>query len=157
MQQPTNVIPPVPLLPHIDAKQDIALAAILAGATDGEAAAKAGVRRETVHRWRHNDPQFIAEMTRRRREMWSSQVEQLRGLFAKAVDALSDALAPQSPLMIRLKAAGVVLRAVGMAEQSLQPPSSPMSSSEVLKEWTEADRQRRENEKLNALLASCGV
>lgn len=157
MQHPTNLVPPVPTLPRIDAKQDIALTAILAGATDGEAAAKARVRRETVHRWRHNDPHFIAELARRRGEVWLSHVEQLRGLFAKAIGALSDALDAQSPPVVRLKAAAVVLRAVGMAEQSLQPPHAPSSPTAVLRSWAEAEREREKDEEWKAMMERCGI
>ena len=157
MEQPTNVLQTVPTLPRIDAKQDLALTAIIAGATDGEAAKTAGVRRETVHRWRHTDPHFIAELARRRHELWSGQVDQLRGLFAKAIGALSDALDAQSPPAVRLKAAGVVLRAVGMAEQSLHPVSHALSPDEVIAGWMEHERQRRKDEEWKSLMASCGM
>ncbi len=156
-QLASNISPALPTLPSVDAKQDLALTAILAGATDGDAAKKAGVRRETVHRWRHADPHFIAELARRRQELWGAQVDQLRGLFTKAIGALSDALDAQSPPGVRLKAAGVVLRAVGMEQQTLRPAISAVSPDAVIDEWVENERQRKRNEELTALLASCGV
>ncbi len=62
---------PTPELPRLTRKQELAIAAILAGASDGEAAKAARVTRETVNRWRHADPQFAAELNRRRAERWS--------------------------------------------------------------------------------------
>lgn len=157
MEQATNVLHTAPTLPRIDAKQDLALTAIMSGATDGEAAKRAGVRRETVHRWRHADPHFIAELARRRDELWGGQVDQLRGLFAKAIGALSDALDVKSPPAVRLKAAGVVLRAVGMAEQSLHPVGRALSPDEVIAGWVEREKQRRKDEEWKSLMASCGM
>jgi hypothetical protein len=153
---PPGVPPNVTALPRIDSKQDLALTAIVAGATDAEAAAKAGVRRETVHRWRHADPDFIAELARRRRELWDGQVEQLRQLFAKAIGALSDALDTSSPPMVRLKAASVVLRAVGMEEQSLSP-GRVLFPVEVVEAWIEEERERRKQAELQALLRTAGL
>jgi len=53
----------------ISAAQSLAVEALASGSTVTEAAEKAGVARETVSRWVHRDPEFIAELQNRRAEM----------------------------------------------------------------------------------------
>lgn len=48
--------------------------------------------RETVNRWRHHHPLFMAELGRRRVDSWHATREKLRHLGASALDVLEDQL-----------------------------------------------------------------
>ena len=45
-----------------------------------------GFARETVTRWRNDNPHFAAQLNRRRRFIWSNSHDRLRALASKAVD-----------------------------------------------------------------------
>jgi hypothetical protein len=45
-----------------------------------------GVARETVTRWRNDNPHFAAQLNRQRRLIWSDSHDRLRALASKAVD-----------------------------------------------------------------------
>jgi hypothetical protein len=62
------------------------------GKPDREVAEAIGVTRETVTRWRNENPYFIVELNRKRQELWSAAHDKLRGLVGKAVEALEKAL-----------------------------------------------------------------
>jgi len=55
-----------PAPPGVTPRQERAIRALLTGATDAEAAAAAGVSRETCNRWRHRNADFIAAMNEAR-------------------------------------------------------------------------------------------
>src|SRR6516164_10657009 len=78
--------------PALQVSQEKAIAALLAGATVTAAAAKAGVARQTVHRWLSDDPAFIAEYNLARREMAEAVGQALRLLAAQAVTVLKRTL-----------------------------------------------------------------
>ena len=61
---------------------------LITGQTDREVAATVGVTRQTVCGWRLYDPWFRAELNRRRREVWSAALDQLRQLLPRALDRL---------------------------------------------------------------------
>lgn len=126
--------------------------ALLAGATDVEAAASAGVRRETVNRWKHSDPHFVAELNRRRREAWEAGAEALRSLLPRTVRALAEALESGCPAT-RLRAAGLVLKTLGLGEQALRPPQGPTESRSVESGWESQRRVAEECRAIEALFA----
>jgi hypothetical protein len=55
-------------LAKISPTQELAIAALVTGSTVTEAAEQAAVSRETVSRWVHRDPDFIAELQNTRAE-----------------------------------------------------------------------------------------
>src|SRR5262249_17511746 len=57
----------------------------------GEVAAELGVGRTTLLRWRQ-DPSFEAEQNSRRREVWQSANDRLRGLLCRATEVLEQGL-----------------------------------------------------------------
>lgn len=65
---------------------------LVCGEVDREVAAAVGVHRTTITNWRNRDPDFQAELNRRRRDIWSSSVDRLRGLLPVALDALEEEL-----------------------------------------------------------------
>jgi hypothetical protein len=76
---------------------------LFAGLPDTEAAAAAGVCRETLYRWKTKDPAFIAERNRRQRELWESSVSVARSMIQEALVVVrqsltSDELTPAQKL-----------------------------------------------------------
>ena len=89
-----------------------------------------GFARETVTRWRNDNPHFAAQLNRQRRLIWSNSHDRLRALVSKAVDTLDLALQNGDA-----RAAVEVLKAVGLYGQ-LPSPSGPEDAELVL--WAEA-------------------
>ncbi|MDR7520783.1 MAG: hypothetical protein QN123_14605 [Armatimonadota bacterium] len=113
--------------------QEVAVALVLAGKTDGEAASAAGVTRQTVWEWRHHHPAFIAEVNRRRKEAWGAAAERLRGLLGRAVEVLADGLDAPDP-RVRQRAAGLVLQVLGLLDKRPWEPTGPTTPEEVERE-----------------------
>ena len=89
-----------------------------------------GFARETVTRWRNDNPHFAAQLNRQRRLIWGNSHDRLRALASKAVDTLDLALQNGDA-----RAAVEVLKAIGLYGQ-VQPPSGPEDAELVL--WEEA-------------------
>jgi transposase-like protein len=90
-----------------------AIAALASGSTRTEAAEKAGVDRRTLHRWRNQDPEFIAALNGLRSEAAEQVENELRGLATEAVATIRTLMSDsQAPAAVRLKAAWSVLEAV---------------------------------------------
>jgi hypothetical protein len=90
-------------------EQHNAIDILILGHTDQEVAEQIGVARETICRWRNENPYFMAELNRRRKDVWQTAQERLRGLVGKAIDILEKALQPDD-----VKAAVTVLRAANL-------------------------------------------
>jgi hypothetical protein len=69
-------------------KQQNAIDMLVTGGTDAETADAVGVNRVTVTRWRLYDPEFEAELNRRRAAVSGTAVDRLRALLPRALDAL---------------------------------------------------------------------
>lgn len=125
-------------LGELSTAQIIAMGALLDGATDGEAAELAGVSRQTVNTWRHNDAQFMAGLAAARLEIWEGAADRTRGLAQRALDVLAADLDGDDP-KLRQTAALAVLRAVGLTDLR---PTGPTDA-----EGIELVRQREERER----------
>ena len=106
---------------------------LVQGKTDQETALAVGVTRETVTRWRNDNPHFAAELNKQRRSIWAASHDRLRSLAGKAVDTLETALdSGDSRIAVEL------MKAVGLYGQ-VKPPSGPVDAEFVLwekaKEW----------------------
>jgi len=106
---------------QINAKQNNAITLILQGSADIEVARAIGVSRQTVNDWRNNNTVFIAELNRRREEIWNSQLEQFRNLAAKALAVLEEDLQADNDRRLRQSAAIHVLKSVGLYGLDLTP------------------------------------
>lgn len=73
-------------------KHHEAIELLIQGRTDAEVATQIGTTRETVNRWRHWHPPFMAELNRRRLDVWRATRERLRFLGARALDVLEQQL-----------------------------------------------------------------
>jgi hypothetical protein len=125
-------------LPAIPAQQEQALAALLTGATVTAAARRAGVARQTVHRWLSDDPAFLAEYNRARREMADAVSQSLRLLSGQAVKVLKSTLtSTRTPEALKVRAAVAVLKlAAG-------PPDGPTDAEDARVEVGRRDQKRR--------------
>ena len=111
------------------------------GKTDQETALAVGVVRETVTRWRNDNPHFAAQLNKQRKLIWGTNQDRLRSLTTKAVDTIETALDAGDS-----KAAVEVLKAVGLYGQ-VKPPSGPVDAELVLwekaKEWALAEFNKK--------------
>ena len=91
----------------LSAKQRVALAALVTGASPDEAAQAAGVNRTTVYRWQR-DPVFGAALRELDGETLRNLGRRVMALGETAAKAFADALAEDQPMSIRLRAADLV-------------------------------------------------
>ena len=114
---------------------------LVQGRTDQETAETVGVARETVTRWRNDNPHFTAELNRQRRLIWGDSHDRLRALASKAVDTLETSLGVGDS-----RVALEVLKAVGVYGH-VQPPSGPEDTEMVLwkeaRAWTEMEFEKQ--------------
>lgn len=89
--------------------QAAALDLLLAGKTVTETAAAVGVARETVSRWRNNDPAFMAAYHAAMQSAYDAGQARLLEARTKALDRLA-ALVDSDDPAIGLKAAAALLR-----------------------------------------------
>lgn len=90
-------------------KQMAAVTALLTKGDAAKAAAAAGVSRQTLYRWMR-DPAFAEALRAAERDALRGLSKRLAGLGDLAADALRDALAPDQPPAIRLRAADLVIQ-----------------------------------------------
>jgi delta 1-pyrroline-5-carboxylate dehydrogenase len=114
---------------HLTPAQEVAVALVVAGKTDREVAEANGVARQTVWTWRHYHPAFIAEVNRRRMEVWEAAVDRLRGLLVRAIEVLAEDLDAEDR-RLRQQAAVHVLRAVGLYGEHHRP-TGPTTAEEA--------------------------
>ena len=105
---------------NLSIEQENAIELLIQGKSDREVGEAVGVSRQTITNWRLNNPSFIVELNRKRKELWGSQEERLRNLVKKAVDILEQSLS-SSDEKIRLSSAINVLKAVGLYGLNLTP------------------------------------
>ena len=94
---------------RLSERQHLAIEMMLAGATLTAIAAKVGVSRQSVSTWRNQDPDFIAELKRRRLAQYSGIGDKLRALLDPAVDVLAEQLGDRYD-HTRFRAATTLLR-----------------------------------------------
>ena len=73
-------------------QQAQAAALVAEGIALDDVAATIGEHTATVSEWREDNPAFIAEVNRRRREAWATAQDRLRALVPQALDALAEAV-----------------------------------------------------------------
>jgi hypothetical protein len=95
--------------PMLSIEQHNAIDLLILGHTDHTVAAQTGVTRETICRWRNENPYFMTELNQRRKAMWQSAHERIRGLVGKAIDIVEKALNADD-----VKAAFTVLKAANL-------------------------------------------
>lgn len=78
-------------MPANSAKQQRAIASLLTGATQAEAAKAAGIHERTLARWL-TDPDFVSELTSQRTQLAKRSLSSIQALAGDAVAALRDLL-----------------------------------------------------------------
>ena len=111
---------------RLSVEQLNAIDVLVQGRSEQDTAETVGVARETVTRWRNDNPHFTAELNRQRRLIWSDSHDRLRALASKAVDTLETSL-DEGDSRVALE----VLKAIGLYGQ-VQPPSGPEDAELVL-------------------------
>lgn len=108
-QQARRVVP-------LTEQQTQAAALVAEGIALDDVAATIGEHTATVSEWREDNPAFIAEVNRRRREAWATAQDRLRALVPQALDALAEAVEAGD-----LKASVEVLKAAGVYGKTSAP------------------------------------
>jgi hypothetical protein len=98
-----------PAFKPLTIEQENAIDQLILGQNDREVAEIEGVNRMTVWQWRHEHAVFMAELERRRADVWRAPQEKLRSLMGKAVSNLAAGVEGGD-----LKASIELLKAVGM-------------------------------------------
>ena len=94
-------------------RQILALACLVRGGTDAEAAEVAGVHRKTVNGWRHHDADFKSAITQARLALWDSAADYLRSAARRAAEVLVGCLDNEDPA-IQVRSAVALLKAAGL-------------------------------------------
>lgn len=130
---------------QLEPEQELALDALIAGATDARAADAAGVTRQTVNGWRNHNPAFIAALNDRRQAIWQGHADRVRGLVGMALDVLAEDLADTAPdaRKARQAAAVHVLRSAGLYGASLAP-DGPTDTEDVMRKQREKKSKDRQ-------------
>jgi Helix-turn-helix of insertion element transposase len=122
-------------------EQHNAIDLLVYGKPDREVAEAIGVTRETVTRWRNENPYFIAELNQKREELWRAAHDKLRGLVGKAIETLEKALDTGD-----MKAAVEILKAVklygdvGTPKGETAPELVLLQQAEI---WAEQEIRRQ--------------
>ena len=133
----------VTLSTTISPAQALALDALVSGGSITKAATEAGVARETVSRWVHHDPVFLAQLHNVRAELAIQTRCALEALGMQAVGVLVDAVQNQFVKPWRLKAACAVLKMVG-ADRAETMPATTAQEVHVRLQEREAELRERQ-------------
>lgn len=113
---------------YITAQQSRAIDALLMGKSITETARSIGCSRETLSRWKNNNPNFIAEFNRRQQEAIEDSTMRLRALFGKAVDVFEGAIESKN-----FKAAVELLKVLGIYGK-MPEPSKETDAERILRQ-----------------------
>ena len=83
----------------------------LAGDPLGDIARDLQIDPRTLYRWRHHHPAFVAELTRRQRELWGDLVDQIRAAVGDGVGTIREHLVDHNR-MTQLRAARFLINLV---------------------------------------------
>jgi hypothetical protein len=139
----------VTVLEELSPDQTKAMAVLLRGGSQSEAAAETGIARETVSRWLHRDPLFIAAYQNTRAELASQIRIELASLGRDAVGAIRETLSQTTDPALRFRAACKVLSfLVGDRPEGIKPTTADDVETGL--------RQEASNANLRRVMASLG-
>lgn len=116
--------------------QSVAAQAVAWGATDAEAAERCGVSRQTVWRWRTQNPFVMAEINRRREAIWSGAADRVRALVSEALDAVEREISGGTDAY---RAAFRLLELAGMGSRDFAPQGHT-DAGDIISEAARAKR-----------------
>ncbi len=137
MEKPTET----DVFRHLTPRQEAAVDLLFSGKSDTETAAALGLHRTTVSGWRRHHPAFVAELNRRRQELYRASSDRLRGMVSKALDALELALKGDCPIP------SVTLILKLAAFDKVERPTGHVDAECVLDELVVAKRGQIQQEK----------
>jgi Homeodomain-like domain len=73
---------------------------LVLGYSDAQVAEQVGVTRQTICQWRHDSPQFLSELNRRRQGVWQAAHDRFRALMQKAIQRIEAALDGEDGLAV---------------------------------------------------------
>ena len=112
---------------QLSQEQQNAIEHLLQGKSDRAVADAVGVSRQTVWEWRNRNPVFIAELNRRRFELWDEAQERMKTMANRALDVLETQLGCDDP-KAALAAARFVLQGtklLGDTDLRVSGPTTP--------------------------------
>jgi hypothetical protein len=112
---------------QLSIEQQNAIDNLLQGQSDRAVAEAVGVSRQTVWEWRNRNPVFIAELNRRRFELWDEAQERMKSLANRALDVVELQLGSGDP-KASLAAAKYVLQGtqlLGETNLHIVGPTTP--------------------------------
>ena len=121
-----------PTFKPLTPEQENAIDLLIMGKPDREVAECLGMARETVTRWRHEHPLFVAELNTRRRAMWAGAQERLRAPVGQAVEVIEQAVSGGD-----FKAAVELLKIVKI-HGGVGAPEGPTDPEAVLRQRAQA-------------------
>ena len=116
-------------------RQLAAIELIASGATDTAVAEALHVNRRSVYRWRVEDPEFRAHLSKRRAELYANSVDRLRAMLNQALNTLEQQISdPYTTTSLRAARTLLVMARVGSAvaasEQNEPSKSAPQINRE---------------------------
>lgn len=124
-------------------QQVMALSLLLAGRTQREVANVLDIAEETISRWKHSDPVFIAAYNEGCRALYDASLVELLDLRRDAIKALKDTVNDEQKRPgyadRRLKAAIAILKMPAPAIGDTDPKdiAQQLASQEKSREWAE--------------------
>lgn len=109
---------------------------LISGKSRLEAAEESGVTVDDIRDWQKNDTLFVATLNQEQQDLYRDQTERFRSLAGEAISAI-EALLTSENESVKLRAAALVMKTVGLAE--IKKPSGHTTVEDV-----EASRQRDE-------------
>jgi hypothetical protein len=137
----------VPRWKPLSPAQEAAITLYLAGRSDAEVAAAVGVTRQTCNEWRHHHVVFMAELEKRRADLWRSSTERLRSGITKAIENLLGAVEAGD-----LKASIALLKTVDLYGHGAMNRINEFDPEKLIRRQAEAQVER-EGVPRNTLLA----
>jgi len=93
---------PQETIPILSPEQIRAITLLVAGKSNTEVADTLGKERKTIYRWKQ-DPHFIAELNRQRKEIYEAGQTRLYGLLHKAISVIEHQLIQENSLKAALE------------------------------------------------------
>ena len=120
----------------LTAAQEVAIAALLRGASVTDAANEAGVSRQAVSTWCHRDAEFIAAWNRARQEVWGAVEDRIRTLHTKALDAIERSLDGEA-------AADIALEVLRILSRMSASPGGATDPRDIRADWARQELYRQ--------------
>lgn len=117
----------------LSVEQENAIDLLITGKSDKETGEVCGVSRQTIIAWKR-EPEFLAELNKRRAALWQEDIDKLRSLVSDAILIIAEDLQAENKKM-RREAAIHVLRAVGIYGSKWEPTGSESANTIRLDNW----------------------